>query len=86
MASNLPGVLPSIALAWAPTAMPLFSTSLVPRRTATTLGSSRMIPRPRTQTSVFAVPRSIPMSTDKRPRSHSQGLIALAMRTPYARG
>ena len=42
--------------------------------TATTEGSLRMMPRPRTLTSVFAVPRSIPMSTEKRPSAHSKGL------------
>ena len=79
MASIPPGVLPSIAFAVLPTAMPSRSTSLVSFLTATTLGSFRTIPRPRTLTSVFAVPRSMPISTEKRPRVHSTGLRMLDM-------
>src|SRR5262245_36289761 len=79
MASIEPGVLPSMALAALPTAMPSSRTSFVPFLTATTLGSLRMIPRPRTQTRVFAVPRSIPMSTEKLPRTHSRGFRNEAM-------
>ena len=65
MAWMLPGVRPSISLAVFPTAMPSRRTSLVPFLTATTLGSLRMIPRPRVHTRVFAVPRSIPMSVER---------------------
>src|SRR5262245_17925058 len=79
MASIEPGVLPSMALAALPTAMPSSRTSFVPFLTATTLGSFRMIPRPRTHTSVLAVPRSIPMSTEKLPRTHSRGFRNEAM-------
>ena len=53
-----PGVLPTISLACEPTA----STLSVRKSTATTDGSRRIIPLPFTQTSVFAVPRSIPIS------------------------
>src|SRR5215469_5736719 len=61
-ATILPGVRPIIRLASTPTATicPLLVLS------ATTLGSLRTIPRPRTYTSVFAVPRSTAMS---RPRN-----------------
>ena len=58
MATMLPGVRPSIRLASMPTA----STRFVSRSTATTEGSMSTIPRPRTDTSVFAVPRSTAMS------------------------
>src|SRR5215469_1297043 len=69
MATILPGVRPIIRLASTPTATiwPLFVLS------ATTDGSFSTIPRPRTYTRVFAVPRSTAMS---RPRNAS----GLAMR------
>jgi hypothetical protein len=52
-----------MALALRPTA----STSRTPPRTctATTEGSSMMMPRPTTCTSVFAVPRSMAISSEK---------------------
>src|SRR3954451_10322531 len=52
------GVRPSICLASAPTAC----TSPLETSTATTDGSETTMPRPRTYTSVFAVPRSTAMS------------------------
>ena len=52
----LAGALPSIWRASSPTATILLSSV-----TATTDGSFRTIPRPRTYTSTFAVPRSIPI-------------------------
>src|SRR5262245_8107735 len=85
MASIVPGVLPSMALAVLPTAMPSSMTSLVPFLTATTLGSFRMIPRPRTHTSVLAVPRSMPMSIEKLPKTHSRGLRNEAMESAVVR-
>ena len=59
------GVRPIIRLASAPTArMAPFAVF-----TATTDGSFRTIPRPRTYTSVFAVPRSTAMSRPRKPDS-----------------
>ena len=52
------GVRPIMRLASSPTA----STSPLRWSMATTDGSDSTIPRPRTNTSVFAVPRSIAMS------------------------
>src|SRR3954453_7457555 len=52
------GLRPSICLASAPTACP----SPLETSTATTDGSETTMPRPRTYTSVFAVPRSTAMS------------------------
>src|ERR1700729_920318 len=68
MATMLPGVRPIIRLASTPTATiwPLFVLR------ATTEGSFSTIPRPRTYTRVFAVPRSTAMS---RPRNASALLI-----------
>ena len=63
MAVIEPGVLPSISFAAHPTACPPWSTSPECLCTATTEGSLRMMPSPRTQTRVLHVPRSIPMST-----------------------
>ena len=67
IARMLPGVLPSITFASSPTArtcaFPL--TSAI----ATTDGSSKTMPRPLTYTSVFAVPKSMPISAEKRPRT-----------------
>ena len=68
MAVMVPGVLPSISLATRPTALPFLSTRLVPFLTATTDGSFRTMPWPRTQTRVLQVPRSMPMSILNRPR------------------
>src|SRR6266446_5743766 len=59
------GVRPSIRFASSPTASTLF----VPACTATTDGSRKTIPWSLTYTSVFAVPRSIPMSLDNQPKS-----------------
>src|SRR6266480_4379047 len=58
-----PGVRPSIRFASTPTAC----TSPVLESTATTEGSESTIPRPRTYTSVFAVPRSTAMSRPPKP-------------------
>ena len=55
-----PGVRPSISLACLPTA----STSSVRTSTATTEGSRITMPLPRINTSVFAVPKSMPMSLE----------------------
>ena len=61
---------------------PMARTRLVFASIATTLGSLMTMPRSRTWTSVFAVPRSIPMSREKRPRRRSsiggQGSLRLA--------
>jgi regulator of protease activity HflC (stomatin/prohibitin superfamily) len=56
MATIEPGVLPIICLASSPTAITLFVCVLI----ATTEGSFKIIPLPRSKTSVLAVPRSIP--------------------------
>ncbi len=66
-AMMLAGVRPTIRLASAPTARTRFVLASI----ATTDGSLMTIPRSRTWTSVLAVPRSIPMSREKRPRSRS---------------
>jgi hypothetical protein len=63
IAEIVPGVRPSIRFASMPTAW----TSPVRESTATTLGSDSTIPRPRTYTSVFAVPRSTAMSRPPKP-------------------
>ena len=59
----VPGVRPSMRLASIPTAC----TSDVRESIATTDGSESTIPRPRTYTSVFAVPRSTAMSRPPMP-------------------
>ena len=59
----VPGVRPSIRLASRPTAC----TSPLRASIATTDGSDSTMPRPRTYTSVFAVPRSTAMSRPPRP-------------------
>ena len=61
------GVRPTIRFASAPMAR----TRLVLASIATTDGSEMTIPRSRTCTSVLAVPRSIPMSREKRPSRRS---------------
>src|SRR3972149_2566710 len=66
-AMMLAGVRPTIRLASAPMAR----TFLVRASMATTDGSLITIPRSRTWTSVFAVPRSMPMSREKMPRMRS---------------
>ncbi len=63
----LAGVRPSIRLAAAPISMTL----RVFVSTATMLGSLMTMPRPRTWTSVLAVPRSIPMSRENAPKNAS---------------
>src|ERR671916_2137500 len=63
MATMLPGVLPSIRLAAEPTA----TTLSVLLSMATTEGSESTMPCPLTNTSVFAVPRSIATSRPKSP-------------------
>src|SRR5205814_10560539 len=62
IASIWSGVLPIINLASSPTALTFLTPLMV--SIATTEGSLRTIPRPRTYTSVLAVPRSIAMSCD----------------------
>ena len=66
------GVRPSINLASLPTA----STRPVALSTATTDGSLRTMPRPLTKTSVFAVPRSIATSVEKKPIRLSRNIPA----------
>ena len=68
-------VLPHISLATSPTALPSRRTWFVPRLTATTDGSLRTMPSPRTQTRVLAVPRSIPMSSENKPSSLSSSIF-----------
>ena len=65
MAMMSAGVRPTMRLASAPIAR----TRLVLRLMATTEGSLMTIPLPRTSTRVLAVPRSIPMSWEKKPHS-----------------
>ena len=66
-AMMLAGVRPTIRLASAPMASTRFDFASI----ATTDGSLMTIPRSRTWTSVFAVPRSMPMSREKRPSRRS---------------
>ena len=61
------GVRPTIRLASAPMASTRFDFASI----ATTEGSLMTMPRSRTWTSVFAVPRSMPMSREKRPSRRS---------------
>src|SRR5262245_41719250 len=82
IATMFPGVLPSISFAVSPTARPSRRTLFVPFLTATTLGSLRTIPFPCTHTSVLAVPRSIPMSIENLPRTHSRRFAMLRPRSP----
>ena len=67
IAMMLAGVRPTIRFASAPIARTRFVLASI----ATTDGSLITIPRSRTWTSVLAVPRSIPMSREKRPRRRS---------------
>ena len=69
MAMMLAGVRPTISLA----SEPIASTFLVFLSMATTEGSLMTMPLPRTFTKVLAVPRSTPMSSEKRPSSQSSG-------------
>src|SRR4030081_1445199 len=71
MATISAGVRPSIFRASVPTER----TTLLGFDIATTEGSLRTMPWPRTCTSVLAVPRSIPMSEDQSPRTESITLI-----------
>ena len=66
----LAGVSPTMRFASAPMARIFF----VPRSMATTEGSSITIPRPRTMTSVLAVPRSIAISCERNPNKLESGL------------
>ena len=66
-AMMLAGVRPTIRLASAPMARTFFVFASI----ATTDGSLMTMPRSRTWTSVLAVPRSMPMSREKRPRIRS---------------
>src|SRR5689334_14345680 len=81
MATIFAGVRPTISLASAPTAR----TCLVFRFTATQDGSLMTIPLPRTATSVFAVPRSMPKSSEKRPKNWSMilGIYKFPVRFVY---
>src|SRR6202171_831619 len=72
MATISAGVRPSIFRASVPTER----TTLLGFDIATTEGSLRTMPWPRTCTSVLAVPRSIPMSEDQSPRTESITLIS----------
>src|SRR5215211_5243782 len=72
-ATMFAGVRPTMRLASAPTAR----IRLVRGFMATTEGSLMTIPLPRTSTSVFAVPRSIPMSRDRSPKSELNGLAVI---------
>src|ERR1017187_8026719 len=68
MSTIFPGVRPSMSLAALPTA----STCPVSRLTATMDGSSTTTPLPRTKTNVFAVPRSMARSLEKKLSSDLQ--------------
>jgi hypothetical protein len=74
IATMCDGVRPTISLASLPTAF-----TLLRRRDemsmATTDGSLMTIPRFLTWTSVLAVPRSIPISSENSPKSQSTGLF-----------
>src|SRR5437764_1294117 len=72
------GVRPSIRLASVPT----LSTWPVRLLTATTDGSLRTMPRPRTCTSVLAVPRSMPTSADQIPNTEVSRFKARGGRVP----
>src|SRR4051794_26137836 len=69
----VPGVRPSMRFASTPTAC----TSPVRWSIATTDGSLSTMPRPRTYTSVFAVPRSTAISRPPMPPSHLDRPIAM---------
>jgi hypothetical protein len=68
-ATILAGVRPTMRFASAPMARIL----RVFLSIATTDGSSMTMPFPLTMTSVFAVPRSMPMSCEKRPKNAESG-------------
>src|SRR3954465_8871722 len=69
------GVRPTIRFASAPTARTFLDFASI----ATTLGSLMTIPRSRTWTRVFAVPRSMPMSREKRPSRASSMAAELVL-------
>ena len=69
------GQRPSIFLASRPT--PPIRTLPVSLWTATTDGSLKAIPWPRTYTTVLAVPRSMPISREKRPTARSKNMTVL---------
>jgi hypothetical protein len=71
-ATTLGGVRPTISLA----SEPMASGRLDFFSIATHEGSLMTMPLPRTRTKVLAVPRSIPMSSENRPRSQFSGLKA----------
>ena len=75
MAMMLPGVRPSIFLASAPTA----NTFSVFFSMATTDGSLSTMPRPRTYTSVVAVPRSMARSLENHPKMSEARLTLLLL-------
>src|SRR5947209_6390780 len=77
----VPGVRPSMRLASMPTAC----TSSVRESIATTLGSDSTIPRPRTYTSVFAVPKSTAMSRPPKPVRYEKKPIYRRAQTREAR-
>ena len=74
----LPGVLPSISLASLPTA----STSPVFLLMATIDGSLTTIPLPAANTRVFAVPRSMARSDEKKLNSERKFMEVLRNATP----
>ena len=78
----LPGVRPSMRFASMPTA----STRFVSFSTATTDGSMSTMPRPRTETSVLAVPRSTAMSPPQELKNISMSDKALLLPCGHARG
>ncbi len=69
------GVRPTMRFASAPIARTRFVFASI----ATTDGSEMTIPRSRTWTSVLAVPRSMPMSREKRPRRRSSMLTGRSL-------
>src|SRR5215210_8686359 len=77
-ATMLPGVRPSILFAALPTA----TTLSVLLSMATTEGSERTIPCPLTNTSVFAVPRSIATSLPNNPPNISYPICSVRIRKP----
>src|SRR5262245_38317450 len=80
-ATMWPGVRPIMCQAW----LPMASTSWVRLFRAMTVGSKRMIPRPRAYTSVFAVPRSMARSSGTA-ASRPSGEPELADGTHVVRG
>src|SRR5262245_23193257 len=81
-ATMWPGVRPIMCQAW----FPMASTSWVRLLRAMTVGSKRMIPRPRAYTSVFAVPRSMARSSGTVGSRSWSGGPELADRAHVVRG